>query len=197
MVASLVTKGNCPMSKLSDTQLVILSAACQRSDLSVYPLATKLPGGAAAKVLMSLINKKLIKEVDAKRDGTLWREDKKRGRLTLRASKAAFAALGIEPDAASHEEDADASAPKASRRMTKVASEKDGTPRARADSKQAQLIEMLKSANGATIEEIVQKFGWQAHTVRGAIAGALKKKLGLTVTSEKVEGRGRVYRIAE
>ena len=66
----------------------------------------------------------------------------------------------------------------------------------RANSKQAQLIEMLKSRDGATIEEIVKKFDWQAHTVRGAIAGALKKKLGLNVQSEKVEGRGRVYRIA-
>jgi predicted ArsR family transcriptional regulator len=66
----------------------------------------------------------------------------------------------------------------------------------RADSKQAKLIEMLKRADGATIDEIVKKFEWQPHTVRGAIAGALKKKLGLDVQSEKVEGRGRVYRIA-
>ncbi len=64
----------------------------------------------------------------------------------------------------------------------------------RADSKQAQLIEMLKRPDGASIEEIAAAFGWQAHTVRGAIAGALKKKLGLTVTSEKIEGR-RTYRI--
>jgi hypothetical protein len=70
------------------------------------------------------------------------------------------------------------------------------TPGTRNSSKQAQLIEMLKRPEGATIEEIVKKFDWQAHTVRGAIAGALKKKLGLDVQSEKVEGRGRVYRIA-
>jgi predicted ArsR family transcriptional regulator len=69
-------------------------------------------------------------------------------------------------------------------------------PRAtRAGSKQARLIEMLKRPKGASIEEIVKAFGWQPHTVRGAIAGALKKKLGLDVTSEKVEGRGRVYAI--
>lgn len=66
----------------------------------------------------------------------------------------------------------------------------------RAESKQAHLIGMLKRPGGASIEEIVGAFGWQAHTVRGAIAGALKKKLGLIVTSEKIEGRGRVYRIA-
>jgi len=70
------------------------------------------------------------------------------------------------------------------------------TPGTRNSSKQAQLIEMLKRPEGATIEEIVKKFDWQAHTVRGAIAGALKKKLGLDVQSEKAEGRGRVYRIA-
>jgi predicted ArsR family transcriptional regulator len=66
----------------------------------------------------------------------------------------------------------------------------------RADSKQAKLIEMLKRSDGATIDEIVKKFEWQPHTVRGAIAGALKKKLGLVVQSDKIEGRGRVYRIA-
>jgi hypothetical protein len=54
---------------------------------------------------------------------------------------------------------------------------------------------MLKRAKGASIDEIVEAFDWQPHTVRGAIAGALKKKLGLDVTSEKTEGRGRVYRI--
>ena len=68
-------------------------------------------------------------------------------------------------------------------------------PRSRTDSKQAKLIKMLRQANGATIREIVTAFGWQPHTVRGAIAGALKKKLGLNVASEKVEDRGRVYRI--
>ena len=69
--------------------------------------------------------------------------------------------------------------------------------RTREGSKQAKLIEMLRAADGAAIDEIVRAFGWQAHTARGVIAGALKKKLGLAVTSEKIEGRGRVYRIAD
>ena len=54
---------------------------------------------------------------------------------------------------------------------------------------------MLKRPEGVTIEEIVAKLKWQAHTVRGAFAGALKNRLGLKVQSDKVEGRGRVYRI--
>jgi hypothetical protein len=54
---------------------------------------------------------------------------------------------------------------------------------------------MLKRAEGATLAEIVEAIGWQPHTVRGALAGALKKRLRLTIASEKVEGRGRVYKI--
>ncbi len=71
-----------------------------------------------------------------------------------------------------------------------------GAPRKpREGTKQATLIAMLRAPDGATIEEIMAATGWQSHTVRGAFAGALKKKLGLTITSEKIDGRGRVYRI--
>ena len=86
------------------------------------------------------------------------------------------------------------SKPKSARK--RATASKTKAPGARADSKQAKLIEMLKQPDGASIDEIVKKFEWQPHTVRGAIAGALKKKLGLDVQSEKVDGRGRVYRIA-
>ena len=67
----------------------------------------------------------------------------------------------------------------------------------REGTKQAQLVAMLRRDEGATIAEVVAVTGWQPHTVRGALAGALKKRLGLTVASEKVEGRGRVYRIVD
>ncbi len=66
----------------------------------------------------------------------------------------------------------------------------------RPGTKQALLIDLIKRKKGATIEEIVEATGWQAHSVRGAISGALKKKLGLAVTSERVGDGGRVYRIA-
>ncbi len=79
-----------------------------------------------------------------------------------------------------------------------TASEPDAAPKARTlreGTKQAKLIAMLRAPDGATIEEITAATGWQSHTVRGAMAGALKKKLGLEVTSEKVEDRGRVYKL--
>ena len=54
---------------------------------------------------------------------------------------------------------------------------------------------MLRRGEGATIARVVEATGRETHTVRGAFAGALKKRLGLTIASDKVEGRGPVYRI--
>jgi predicted transcriptional regulator len=53
---------------------------------------------------------------------------------------------------------------------------------------------MLRREGGATIDEMAEATEWQAHSIRGALSGILKKKLGLDVSSEKVAGRGRVYR---
>ncbi len=72
-----------------------------------------------------------------------------------------------------------------------------GAPRkTREGTKQEQLIAMLRRKQGATIAQIVEATGWQPHTVRGAFAGALKKRLGLEVASEQIDGV-RVYRIAD
>ena len=63
-------------------------------------------------------------------------------------------------------------------------------------SKQGAVIAMLRSPEGATVDEVATAMGWQRHTVRGLFSGTLKKKLGLTLSSAQEE-RGRVYRIAE
>ena len=171
-------------------------------DRCVFPVTAKLKGNAAGNVLKSLLKKDLIKEVRAKRDDTVWRHDEQHGRMTLVATKAAFAALGIDPrdEAEDAEADAAESAPAnvETEPNTRPKKPKTKEPKApRKDSKQAQLIAMLRRAKGATIDEIVEALEWQPHTVRGAIAGALKKKLGLTVVSEKSESRGRIYRISD
>ena len=69
-------------------------------------------------------------------------------------------------------------------------------PRTRDNSKQAEVIRMLQRPEGATIGQICTATGWQAHTVRGTFAGTFKKKLGLTIVSDKPQGGERVYRIA-
>ncbi|GHC66459.1 DUF3489 domain-containing protein [Neogemmobacter tilapiae] len=65
----------------------------------------------------------------------------------------------------------------------------------RAGSKLALLVEVLERAEGATLTEMQAATGWQGHSVRGAMAGSLKKQ-GLQVTNEKTEDRGRVWRLA-
>ena len=171
------------MTRLSDTQLVILSAAAQRDDRNVLPLPGSLRGGAAQKVIGALMKRGLIAETvtdqRAKADAALnriWRNDEDGCAILLHITDAGLAAIGIEP-----EQPDTKPAPK--------------TRKPRTGTKQARLIEMLRADGGATIDEIAAALQWRPHTVRGALAGALKKKLGLTIASEKIEARGRVYRI--
>jgi hypothetical protein len=226
-----------PMTKLSDTQLVILGAAAQRADLSVLPLpdSLKLKGGALAKVMDSLRNRGLIRVLGT--DG---------GPERVVITSEGMAAIGVEPegdeaparakepDAAPRSAEAGAAderpaeaaeadgAPAPVRRKairkakaTKAApvtgepeaapGQPTGKPIPRAGTKQALMIDMLKRPEGATVEQIAAATGWQHHTIRGAISGALKKKLGLTVEATRTrevgpnhtgaKGSTTVYRI--
>jgi len=170
------------MTKLTDTQAIILSAAAQRDGHIALPLPDSLRGGAAAKVVGAMCAKGLIEEVEADmRNGEpVWRETGDGHGITLVATDAGLAAIGIETNSEEVKPTEDA-APK--------------TPTPREGTKQATLIAMLRAPDGATIAEIMAVTGWQSHTVRGAMSGTLKKKLGLEVTSEKVEDRGRVYKL--
>ncbi|MFN2310267.1 MAG: DUF3489 domain-containing protein [Gammaproteobacteria bacterium] len=187
------------MTQLSDTQTIILSRAAQNKDRVALPLPGSLRGGAAAKVVSTMIAKGLIEEVDAdmRKGEPVWRETGDGHGVTLVATEAGIAAIGIETEDANTESAGAADAPTdtpAPDSPTKTeASPKGHTPRK--GTKQAALIDLLKRPEGATIDEIVTATQWQKHTARGAMSGALKKRLGLTITSEKME-RGRVYRIA-
>src|SRR5262245_7432640 len=71
---------------------------------------------------------------------------------------------------------------------------KSAQSKSRANSKQAKLIALLSRPQGSMIPEIMKATGWQQHSVRGFFAGVVRKKLGLTLESEKTDGK-RVYRI--
>jgi len=216
------------MTKLSDTQLVILSAAAQRADLSVLPLpdSLTLKGGALNKVMDSLRNRGLIRVLGG--DG---------GPERVVITSEGMAAIGVEADndeapaaadtaPTSAEADsvaegpapameADGAATPAKRKPAKgkakasraapATSERTSKPTPRAGTKQALMIELLKRPEGATVEQIAEATGWQHHTIRGAISGALKKKLGLTVEATRTrevgpnkvgaKGSSTVYRI--
>lgn len=65
----------------------------------------------------------------------------------------------------------------------------------RPHTKQARLVELLRRPEGATIADVQAETDWQPHSVRGAISGVCKKKLGHTIASTVEADRGRVYRI--
>ena len=188
------------MPKLTDAQLVILSAAAQRDDATALPLppTLKLNKGAATTVLTSLVKRSLLAERPAGTADVLWRESDDGHHLTLAITAAGLEAIGVEPDndhanIPTLEPDgtpAPAGAIAGSSATTPVtaAAVRPGT-------KQSLLVDLLRRDGGATVDEIGQATGWQAHSIRGAISGTLKKKLGLTIASETVDGRGRVYRI--
>lgn len=155
------------MSKLPKTQSLILRHAAGYVDGAILPLpeALKLSGGALSRTL-GVLRKKGLAEKD----------DDGRWRITD-AGREAVGSAAPEPA-----QERSGSAP---------SREKTG----RNGTKQARLVDLLMRPEGAVITEIQAETNWQAHSVRGAISGVCKKKLGLNVVSGIEEGRGRVYRI--
>jgi hypothetical protein len=176
------------MTKLTETQTIILSAGAQRPENIALPLPKGLAGAAAKMAVTKMIERGWLQEVDAnlRRGEPLWRETGDGHGTTLVVTDGGLLAIGIEPvavrtEAASPATATEAPAPK--------------PPILRTGTKQAMLIALLQAPEGATMEAIIAATGWQAHSARGAMSGALRKKLGLIVTSAKEDGKGRVYRI--
>jgi DNA-binding MarR family transcriptional regulator len=193
------------MPKLTDTQLVILTAAARRQDGTVLPLprSLKVNKAAAATLLKSLLKKGLLEEKPATRISEAWREIDGGQRMMLVITDTGLQAIGVDADEKTSKQSPSTRLPskQRSRRAERKSSgaKPKGKPlpaAAQPGTKQAMMIDLLKRKKGTTIEEIVEATGWQPHSVRGAISGALKKKLGLAVTSERGGDGSRVYRIA-
>jgi predicted HTH transcriptional regulator len=137
-----------------------------------------------------------LEEVDAnlRRGEPLWRETGDGHGTTLIATEAGLEAIGIEPVAATAVASARKAKPQADAEPAPT-TEAPNPIAIRTGTKQAQIIALLQRPEGASNAEIVDATGWKAHTARGAISGALKKKLGLQIISVKEQGRGSVYRI--
>jgi len=178
------------MTKLTDTQTMILSAGAQRPENIAVPLPKGLAGAAAKMAVTKMIEHGWLQEVDAnlRRNEPLWRETGDGHGTTLVVTDAGLLAIGIEPVVVKTS---------AVSRGGAKAQPEVKHPTLRTGTKQALLIAILQRPDGATMAEIIAATGWQAHSARGAMSGALGKKLGLEVVSAKEDARGRVYRIGQ
>ena len=197
------------MARLNDSQLVILAAAAQRDEGRVLPLpqSLKAKGAVRANILKSLIAKGLIAEVQASRDDELWREDNGGTRLTLVLTAAGLEELGLGPDGREPAGPAspanDRAAPSASARQQKVKAGSHDQARAPAraprqllrQGKGAAVLALLQREEGASLAEMMEATGWQRHSVRGFLAGKVKKRLGLKLESTPDGAGTRRYRI--
>ena len=185
------------MTKLTDTQTIILTAGAQRPDNIAMPLPKGLAGAAAKMAVTKMIERGWLQEVDAnlRRGEPLWRETGDGHGITLVVTDAGLLAIGVERLEACAVAKTLAAKPRPGLALQSATDETPKLVAIRAGTKQAQIISMLQRPDGATIAEMVAATGWQPHTARAAISGALKKKLALPITSLKVEGRGTVYRL--
>ena len=177
------------MTKLTETQTNILTAGAKRPDNIAMPLPKGLAGAAAKMSVTKMIEHGWLQEVDASssRGNPLWRETGDGYGTTLVVTDAGLLAIGIEPVVVKTLTTIDKDVAEAP--VVKV-------PTPRAWTKQAMLISLLQAPEGATMEAMTAATGWQVHSLRGVMSGALGKKLGLVVSSAK-EGDGvRVYRIS-
>ncbi len=162
------------MTKLTDTQLVILNAAAGRDDRAVLPLpkSLKISKGGSTSVLKALLKKGLVEETPAALGDEHWREDDCGHKMALTITDAGLASLDGEP------------AKPASRRTSKrsgVASKK-GTPTGKAGT----ILALLSRPKGARINELQKATGWQSHSIRAALTGLRKR--GITVRRSQDDG---------
>lgn len=164
--------------KLTDTQTVILKAAADRYKGNIEPLPTNVRGGARTKVIEGLLAKGFV----TKSEG---------GHLL---TDVGYAAVGKRRPVPKGLPKMDALA---KRDTTDALQKLEATsPTVRPGTKLAAIIDAMRNPDGATIAHMMASTDWQAHTVRGAISGMVRKRLGYEVVTERGEGGQRTYRIA-
>jgi hypothetical protein len=181
--------------KLTDAQLVMMSAAAQRKDRCLSAPAT-IKGAALSKVGVKLAKLGLAREIGAKPGAPIWRRDDAGQAYALKLTAAGLKAIAVDEESQDTIEPSDAPKPEAKN----VASpDEDGRPAGvaapRDGSKLALVIEHLQRADGATLVDLTQATGWLPHTTRAALTGLRKR--GYAVIRERIGAGGSVYRISD
>jgi hypothetical protein len=183
--------------KLSDTQLVMLSAAAQRGDLC---LATpdKMKGAVLSKVGEKLTKLGLVREVRAKAGMPVWRRDDGGQSYALKLMAAGLKAIAVDDGSEEAVARREAPQPRPIPDGTKasgpaITGARAKTPIPRAGSKLARVIELLQRHGGATIPTLIEATGWLPHTTRATLTGLRKR--GYAIARERIDGGDSVYRI--
>ena len=187
------------MSKLTYSQLMILSAAAARDDaIAVVP--KMMNRAVASKVGSSLVARKLMHEIKAKPGMPVWREGADGHPISLIITAAGRNAIGVDETKSADEVRAVRSK-RASKRLA-LSGKKPGAEQhasrsgdvqlPRSGSKQALVIEMLSEKSGATLDALVAATGWLPHTTRAALTGLRQR--GFSIERAR-EGEASVYRI--
>ena len=190
---------------LTERQLELLTKAAQESDGCIEP-HLHLKGGVKVRMIDFFAARGLIAQVGCQWRLTTSAYSVVQGQANLASITAAIPSP--DTDTPDQELEAAVSAAEASWQavQTKTTDRlaKLEASQTREGSKQARVIEMLKRPEGATIAQICEATSWQSHTTRGFFAGTIKKKLGLTIVSEKITGPAgapgagqRLYRITD
>lgn len=194
------------MPKLNDTQLTILTRAAQCEDRAIAKLDKR---AATRDSVAELLKSKLLGTVPKTPGHALWERDKSGLPLGLVITLKGLKAINADeagPEVTARDEPSTAPPASAPRKgaegnnagKRKTAGTRTNTkprPVHRPGSKLDAIVKLMRRPKGASIEQMMAETGWQPHSVRGAISGAIKKKLGLAVSSER-SGDERLYRIA-
>ncbi|MEG3637659.1 DUF3489 domain-containing protein [Magnetococcus sp. PR-3] len=202
------------MNTLSNTQIDTLEAASNRPDGAIYPLPQQIKGGAALRVIKALSNRGLIEDKGdndwriaeagllaiGKEPKPAQQEDPKAKLFVQIAQDHLFIdtlqtrnsdSLDFHNVSVWAIQSALEAAYKAGRDDAKTMRRAN----IRQNSKQAKMIVLMKRPQGASLDQITAETGWNKNTIRGAISGTLKKKLGLNITRQNMDGIS-IYHIA-
>jgi len=182
--------------KLTDTQLVILSATSQRDNRCL--IAPKnLKGGAAQKVAAKLVAAGLVREVKAKTGAAVWRRNGETGQeYALKLTAAGLKALAI--DEGDSQSGANAGASPKAKKAANMAAAPSPTPAPlspapRQGTKIAGVIALLQRDQGAKLDELIAATGWLPHTARAALTGLRHRGYDVRLERGK-KGSASVYR---
>jgi hypothetical protein len=187
--------------KLTDTQIVVLSAAAQRDDRCLLA-PQNLKGSATQKLATKLIGAGLAKEIKAKPGAPVWRQDEQAGlSFALKLTAAGAKAIVIDDNAAS-DATREGTDPRVQVTTTgsQVVEATADVPAAapslsapRGGTKLARVLELLQRDCGATLEELIAATNWLPHTTRAALTGLRKRGCAVTIDRHD-KGRGSTYR---